>query len=565
MTARWTPPTGGKRALAALILAGAVLSASSAAASGSATGFGHRADASATGAVVRTDAGLVRGVRTADHRLFHGIPYAGAPTGDHRWTAPRPAPPWRGVRDATTPGPLCAQLQAAHAQVSSSAEDCLVLNVTTPARTTPGRAAPVLVWIHGDGTVGGGGFFDGRRFADRGVVVVTINYRLGVFGGFAHPGLPGSGTFALQDQQAALRWVQRNARAFGADPERVTVAGSSFGAAAIGAHLTSPTARGLFRRAAVSSGEAMMDMPAGAMGPGVPAYPWYSWRTTREMQDTGVETAASLGCSASDPGEVLRCLRALPVERLLRVPYIMNAFQAFAFGNEVLPELPERALREGRFHRVSVLSGATRDEHRLFVGANYDPVARPFTEEHYGQAVETAFPGRRECVLAEYPVRDFPYPALAWSTVVTDRMWARGTYAQNTAFARFVPTYAYEFADRGAPMYLPLPGRFDFGAYHAADTPYLFEDPAAQRLFTPAQVRLSDTMTDYWAAFAADGDPNRRGLPYWPRFVDTPASSAPPQTQSLAPDRIAPVDYASTHNLDFWRDGGCAGAAPAPG
>ncbi|MYS84972.1 carboxylesterase family protein [Streptomyces sp. SID5474] len=544
------------------------MSASSAAAADSTAGFGYRFDASASaaGTVVRTDAGLVRGVRTADHRLFHGIPYAGAPTGEHRWAAPRPVPPWRGVRDATAPGPLCAQLPAAHARVTGHLdEDCLLLNVTTPARTTPGRAAPVLVWIHGDGTVGGGEFFDGRRFADRGVVVVTINYRLGVFGGFAHPGLPGSGTFALQDQQAALRWVRRNAGAFGGDPERVTVAGSSFGAAAIGAHLTSPTARGLFRGAALSSGEAMMDMPAGAMGPGVPAYPWYSWRTTREMQDTGVETAASLGCSAPNPDEVLRCLRALPVERLFRVPYIMNAFQAFAFGNEILPELPEQALREGRFHRVPVLSGATRDEHRLFVGATYDPVTRPFTEEQYGQAVETAFPGRRDCVLAEYPVRDFASPALAWSTVVTDRMWARGTYAQNTAFGRFVPTYAYEFADRNAPMYLPLPGRFDFGAYHAADTPYLFEDPAAQPLFTPAQVRLSGTMTDYWAAFAAEGNPNRSGLPYWPRFVDAPASSAPPQTQSLAPERIGPVDYASAHNLDFWRDAGCAGAASATG
>ncbi|MFI6981029.1 carboxylesterase/lipase family protein [Embleya sp. NPDC050154] len=568
-----------QRALAVAALAAAVLSATTAAtttttttaaSTGSATGLGHPRDTAsptpAGSAVTRTDAGLVRGVRTAAHRTFRGIPYAAAPTGDLRWAAPRPVPPWPGVRDATAPGPLCAQVPAAHAQLAAVEEDCLVVNVTAPARTrAPGRTAPVLVWIHGDGTVGAGEFFDGRRLADRGVVVVTVNYRLGVFGGFAHPGLPGSGTFALQDQQAALRWVRRNATAFGGDPDRVTVAGSSFGATAITAHLTSPSARGLFQRAALSSGEGMMDMPAGAMGAGVPAYPWYGWRTTREMQDTGTETASSLGCSAPDPEAALRCLRALPVERLLRVPYIMNAFQAFAFGNEVLPELPEQALREGRFHRVPVLSGATRDEHRLFVGAAHDAVQRPFTDEQFGRAVETAFPGMRECVLAEYPVRDHSSPALAWSAVVTDRMWARGTYAQHIALSRFVPTYAYEFADRDAPMYLPFPASFDFGAYHASDTPYLFEDPQAQPRFTPAQVRLSNTMSDYWAAFATGGSPNGPGLPYWPRFDDAHHPSTPPRTQSLAPDRIAPVDYASIHNLDFWNANGtgCAGQ-PSP-
>ncbi|MFD0385456.1 carboxylesterase family protein [Streptomyces stramineus] len=342
--------------------------------------------------------------------------------------------------------------------------------------------------------------------------------------------------------------MRANAAAFGGDPRNVTVAGSSFGAASVTAHLTSPAARGLFHRAALSSGEGMMDMPAGTMGEGVPAYPWYIWRTTREMSDTGRATASALGCTAADPAAALRCLRALPVKKVLAVPHIMSAFQAFAFGNETLPELPEKALREGRFHRVPVLSGATRDEHRLFVGLAYDASGRTFTAEHYEQAVATAFGKHKDAVLAAYPLKNFPSPALAWSTVVTDRMWARGTYAQHTALGRHVPTYAYEFADRGAPMYLPLPGGFDFGAYHASDTPYLFEDKEAQALFTPAQSRLSDTITDHWAAFAATGTPNRRGLPVWPRF--TPGAGA--RTHSLAPDRFTDIDYAAEHNLGFW-------------
>ncbi|MFC8244038.1 carboxylesterase family protein [Streptomyces chartreusis] len=197
------------------------------------------------------------------------------------------------------------------------------------------------------------------------------------------------------------------------------------------------------------------------------------------------------------------------------------------------------------------LSGATLDEHRTFVGMMYDAVGRPFTEADYDQALRTAFgerPAKR--VRAEYPTDAFPSPALAWATVITDRMWARGTQAQHDALARHVPLYAYEFADRDAPMFLPLPGDFDFGAFHTGDIPYLFEDEVAEPLFTPAQRRLSATMTGYWAAFARTGAPGDAGLPTWPRY--RPGLAARPYTQSLAPRRIGPVDYHRRHKLDFW-------------
>ncbi|NEY33749.1 carboxylesterase family protein [Streptomyces sp. PRKS01-65] len=512
---------------------------------------GGTAAATAPGETVRTDAGLVRGARSGRHRVFRGIPYAAAPTGRHRWAPPRPVPPWQGVRDATGPGPLCPQVPSAYAPISSTEEDCLVLNVTAPPAADRRRGLPVLVWFHGDGSVGGGSFFDGRRLAERGLVVVTPNYRLGVFGGLALPGLEGSGTFGLQDQRAALAWVRENARAFGGDPGNVTVAGVSFGASAVAAHLTSPASRGLFHRAVMASGEAMMDMPAGAMGPDVPGYPWYVWRSGREMEDITAEMTAPLGCRHDRPQRTLDCLRALPVKKILDVPHIMNAFQVFGYGNPTLPELPPEALRAGRFHRVPVLSGATRDEHRTFVGMLHDAVGRPFTEADYDRALRTAFGDRWAArVRAEYPVSAFPSPGQAWATVITDRMWARGTQAQHDALARHVPVYAYEFADRDAPMFLPLPGAFDFGAFHAGDIPYLFEDPVAEPLFTPAQRRLSATMTGYWAAFARTGAPRGAGLPAWPPY--RPAPGGRPYTQSLAPQRIGPVDYFCTHNLGFW-------------
>ncbi|MFF8382420.1 carboxylesterase/lipase family protein [Streptomyces kanasensis] len=497
---------------------------------------------------VRTESGKVRGVRSGEHTLYYGIPYAGPPTGAHRWAPPRPAVPWSGVRDATRPGPLCPQVPSAYAPIASEEEDCLVLNVTTPPRGTRGPA-PVLVWIHGDGAVGGGAFFDGRRLAERGVLVVTVNYRMGVFGGLALPGLEGSGAFGLQDQQAAMAWVRRNAAAFGGDPRNVTVAGVSFGAAAIAGHLTSPGARGLFDRAVMASGEGMMDMPAGTMGPGVPGYPWYVWRSVRELEDVTTETTAPLGCRHADPRRTLDCLRALPVKRILEVPHIMNAHQAFAVGGATLPELPPDALRVGRSHRVPVLSGATRDEHRTFVGLLYDAVGRPFTGADYDRALRTAFGPHARRVAAAYPLASFPSPGLAWATVVTDRMWARGTHAQHEALARRAPVYAYEFADRDAPMFLPLPDGFDFGAYHAGDLPYLFEDDKAEPLFTPAQRRLAATMADYWAAFARTGDPNGPGRPAWRPYRP---GDRPAYTQSLAPGRIGPVDYHREHRLDFW-------------
>jgi para-nitrobenzyl esterase len=501
----------------------------------------------ADAAIVETDAGPVRGIVTDGYRLFQGIPYAASTAGERRWRPPRPAPAWTQPKDATRPGSMCPQQPSSYAEVASLEEDCLCLNVTTPRAAGPQRPRPVMVWVHGDGAIGAGSFFDARRLATVGdVVVVTINYRLGIFGAFGYPGLEGSGAFGLQDQQAALRWVARNAAAFGGDPGNVTVFGESYGGLSTSAHLVAPGSAGLFHRAIIQSGFALMDLPAGGIFPGLPAVAWYGWRASAEVEALGAAVAPPLGCA--DPATALACLRGVPVQELFAHA---QPFQPYGFGNRVLPEVPAQALRDGRFHRVPVISGSTRDEHRLFVGLFRVLAGQPVTPEQYPTLLGDAFGGHADQVQARYPLSAYPTPNLAWATVLTDRMWARSTFRQHRLLAEHVPTYAYEFADRQAPMYLPFPEDFPPGAFHAAEVPYLFPDQPFQQASSPDQRHLSDQMVRYWANFAGTGDPNGAELPPWHPF--DPAQRVP-HVQSVAPgtDGIKPVDYAAEHQLDFW-------------
>jgi para-nitrobenzyl esterase len=499
----------------------------------------------ASTATVETDRGNVRGLQTGRHNLFQGIPYAAPPTGELRWAAPRPADAWAGVRDATQPGAMSPQQPSLYARVASLDEDCLFLNVTVPRSDHP-ALKPVMVWIHGDGAVGAGNFFDARRLATLGdVVVVTFNYRLGIFGAFGHPELADSGTYGLQDQQAALGWVRRNAEAFGGEPRNVTVFGESYGGLSTAAHLVSPGSAGLLDRAIIQSGFALMDLPAGAFLAGLPAVDWFGWRTTAATQALGASVASQLGCGETP---ALDCLRRVPVQDLLAHA---QAFQPYAFGNAILLESPAETFRAGRFQRVPVLTGATRDEHRLFVGLFRELAGQPITADEYPALLEAAFSSHANRVLAQYPLADYASASLAWATLLTDRMWARSTFELHKLLADRVPVYAYEFADRAAPMYLPFPAYLPPGAFHAADVPYVFPDTQFEAHATAGQRRLSDQMLHYWDNFAHTGDPNGPDLLTWRPFD---SDAAVPFVNSLAPDDggITAVDYAAEHKLDFW-------------
>ncbi|CAM3248167.1 carboxylesterase/lipase family protein [Stackebrandtia soli] len=495
-------------------------------------------------ATVRLSHGAVRGLRLDGHLSFRGIPYAAPPVGDRRWCPPAAVESWSGVLDATEPGSPAPQSAQSFADVTSLDEDCLTLEVTVPEAPATGR--PVLVWLHGGGgTNGSTTDFDAGRLAVTGdLIVVKPTFRLGVLACFGHPGIPDGGSFGVQDQQAALRWVRDEIARFGGDPGNVTLVGESYGALTVSAHLVSPGSAGLFHRAILQSGFAIMGpTPANTFIPGVPELP-ANWIPAAELDELGAVTAVDHGWASAgdDPESTMERLRQVPVVDLLAVS---GAFIRPAFGGTVLPESPGVALAAGRVHRVPVLLGTARDEARFFVSLFADLAGSPVTAESYPRLLAEAFGADAERVAARYPLDRFSTPSLAWAQIATDRAWARPTWELGRALAAVTGTWFYEFADPDAPPTVPIPG-FPTGAVHAAELPYQFDLPGGSPLSTE-QRDLAETMNRYWAAFARDGDPAGEDLPVWPGF-------GAGHVQSLAPQAIGGVDYAGDHRLDFWAE-----------
>ncbi|MEU9143887.1 carboxylesterase family protein [Streptomyces sp. NPDC048349] len=495
--------------------------------------------------VVDTDRGRVRGRDHGSHQSFEGIPYAAPPTGARRWRLPEPAPRWEGVREAAAPGARCVQLPTIGPGGPIGSEDCLYLNVTAP----PGGAArgatrrPVMVWFHGGGFVNGAGDqYRPERLAVRGeVVVVTVNYRLGVFGLFGHPELGGAPGFALADQQAALRWVRANAGRFGGDPRNVTVFGESAGALSVCAHLVSPASADLLHRAIVQSGSCSTTAPPWSLLPSLGTYEPFA--PERETVSAGVLAAARLGCGG--PAGAVDCLRRLD-PRELATPELMQTFSRVPYGGTLLPVEPRLALETGQFHRVPVMQGTTQDEMRIFLGTTL--AAYPMADEAaYRARLERSFgASTARAVGAAYPVSAYPTPATAWATLLSDASFTCPTLRDSGALARHVPTYVYRFSDRGAPDFTGLPEvpGLPFGASHGFELSYLFELAP----LTVPQRELADRMTDYWTAFARTGVPHAPDSPPWPRH----RTRAPALSLAPGPGGIRPIDTATEHHCTLW-------------
>ena len=489
--------------------------------------------------LVRTATGMVRGVVESDHRMFAGIPYAAPPTGALRFRPPAPASAWSGIRDATEPGPRCIQDPSADPEFGKqSDEDCLSLNVWTPAMT--GSPRPVMVWIHGGAFTGGSGkSYDARWLVTRGdVIVVTVNYRLGTLGFLAHPALgpPGDvGNYGLQDQQAALRWVRDNIANFGGDPEKVTVAGESAGGMSVCDHLVAPGSKGLFRSAIIQSA------PCGAQA----ALP--------QAEQGSVEYAAGAGCA--DPRTAADCLRALPVDKL-REPVTFFRIGADALpgpvtGSAVLPVDPVTAIAENEAARVPVLMGTNRDEFTLFVALQYLRLGKGYTTEQYPELLRDTFGANAVAVGEHYPLSNYAgNVASAYAAAVTDGVFACVNQRMSDDLARVGPVYAYEFNDRDAPApeamrTLPFP----VGASHSLELRFLFEVGGAEPL-DAAQQKLSDQMLDYWSRFVVTGSPDAVGQPRWPK-LGSDVGAQP--WMSLQPDGSRVVtSFADSHQCRFW-------------
>jgi len=505
-----------------------------------------------TSTLVETTNGKVRGRSRTGYDEWLGIPYAASPTGKLRWTAPEPATRWTGVRDAAQFGHRCAQASGWDPgyEDPTLTEDCLSLNVYTP-HGTQGRL-PVLVWIHGGGFTGGAGQdTNPRKFAQQAnAVVVTVNYRLGALGFLNLPQLrqenaDGPGTFGLLDQQAALRWVRANIGRFGGDARDVTIAGQSAGGTSVCAQLASPTAKGLFAKAIIMSGSCSLQSAAAA-------------------ETSSLAFVKEVGCSAAS--DVLACLRGKPTADIVTAQ--QKAGVRPSLGGAAFPADPAVTVPAGRFNRVPVLLGQVNNERALFTFQNYDYLGKPLTSAQYEALVKSTYGADATKILAEYPVGDFDSPGVAWTTVQNDST-AYTRQQLMGQLSRYVPTYAYEFAESDTPQFASIyliqqkseaARKFPFGATHVDDLGYIWEYLGQTLPYSDDQLELSDQMIQYWGRFTAKGDPNGEHTPDWPEYdrrtdvmmslsaCDTsPATGRPPAACSKVTDQ-----FGTEHNTAFW-------------
>lgn len=424
-------------------------------------------------------------------------------------------------------------------------EDCLFLNVYTPQRYIdhgPHNRHPVMVWIHG------GALFEGesddydptKLVGDGDVIVVTINYRLGVLGFLTHPALTAespdgaSGNYGLMDQQFALQWVQRNIDQFGGDPDNVTIFGESAGGLSVHANLASPTAEGLFQRAIVESGAYALTQP-----------------TLVAAEADGTAFASLVGCSS----QTAACLRALPVTTILAEQFTIFPLLKASFptvDGKVLTQSVGAAFASGQFNQVPVVEGSNRDEYRWFIGITEILTGTPLTAAGYiptiaaglGVSIPVA-----TFLASFYPLAAYPSPSIAVGHLGTDAAFACNARLVSKLLAQYVPTYQYEFNDPNAPFRL-APVSFPTGAYHTSELQYLFDydvPTLPSPKLTANQEKLSDAMVLYWTRFARTGDPNSPGAPGWPLY------SASDKFQSLeAPTPKTKTGFAVDHKCAVW-------------
>ena len=478
---------------------------------------------------VKIDSGTVAGTISGQPtvRVFKGIPFAAPPLGENRWKAPQPVAKWDGVRKADAFGAPCAagappagrgggggrgaaapgaapQAPAAPPREPARAEDCLYLNVWTSA-TSPNDKRPVMVWIYGGGFTGGSGglaWYDGENLASKGPVIVTLNYRLGSLGFFAHPELAkesghnASGNYGMMDAIAALQWVKKNISAFGGDPNNVTIAGESAGAIMVGALLGSPQAKGLYHRAIAESG-GWMGLTMGRMASGQTA------------QANGAKTMEALGV------KTIAELRAKPMNELTGL-----SAGGLIVDGYLIPEDVSLTFMNGKQHAVDVLTGSNKDEANFGVcpGVGGRGGGPALTADAFKTNAQRKFGEAADEYLKLYTVSsDAEAPSAAHQACADEINWNMRQWAVAQAKAG-KKAYTYFFTRIPTLNGAPSPQ----GATHTAEISYAWNNPKGQatQTWNDVDTKLADTMSSYWVNFITKGDPNGNGLPKWPEYKD---------------------------------------------
>ena len=514
--------------------------------------------------IVDAPAGKLRGVSEGGALAFRAIPYALPPTGARRWRPPAEMPRWTGVRQAQQAGVACMQPPMSPGTYDRGKmrmdEDCLTLDVTAPANA---RNAPVMVWIHGGTLIWGtaqSSMYDGREFAQRGIVLVSINYRLGVFGYLAHPDLSKesrqgiSGNYGLLDQIAALRWVRRNIASFGGDPRNVTIFGESAGALSTEYLLASPLARGLFGKAIVQSGY-LFTMP--------------ELRNARYEEQSAEAIGATLSSKIGASG--IADMRAMDAQTLLDKVTAAGYLPYGTIDGKILPRQLVDTFDRGEQARVPVMAGFNSGEVRTL---RYLLPPLPQDADAYVKDIRARYGDLADAYLRLYPASEDPDQVALRATRDTVFGWTAGRLVRKQQ-ALGQPSYLY-FFDHGYPSEVAA----NLVAFHASEVPFVFgtfkQTPPGWPAIpdTPAERTLADTMLDYWTSFARDGHPRAANGPAWAAFAPDQAYMHFTDTAHLSRD-LQPQAYALHEQIMCrrrasgaqswnWRIGSLAPTLPKP-
>lgn len=460
---------------------------------------------------VRTQAGSVQGALEDGMAVYKGIPFAAPPLGDLRWRSPQPRAAWTGVRDAVKYAPACIQAPVVNRDLGfdpvETDEDCLYLNVWTPAKS-PNDHLPVMVWIYGGGFSIGAtslSLYNGANLAKKGVVLVSIAYRVGPLGFMAHPELSAqqdghSGNYGLLDMIAGLQWVKRNIGAFGGDPGRVTIFGESAGGIAVSMLAASPLAKGLFQGAISESGGNFAPVQRDNEG-------GLNMHTLARAEKDGAAFLSKLGAAS------IAEARKKPAADILKAspPGLGGAWPVF--DNYVLPGDQYKLYEAGRYSDTPVLAGTNSDEGALFVPAITAAAYQAGIRAGYGEYADkilAVYPGGSDAEALRSARDGFRDTAFAWPT------WAWARLQSQTGKGK---VFVYYFSQR--PPYPNQPQYKDWGAAHGGEISYVFGNFTSAMPAATADRAVSDEIASYWVNFAKTGDPNGKGLPQWPAFTKT--------------------------------------------